>query len=384
MTQANIRMNTWTDDFGLLDAVWLNSAQQGPLPRVAAEAAHEALSWKIAPHRYPADCDQRVPQRLKHALARLVNVAARDIILGNCASYGLHQLAGGIRWRPGDEVLLVDGDFPATVYPWLPLRRCDVNVRIVRPRGAVFDATDLADNLTPATRVLCTNWVNSFTGYAVDVEMLGDLCRSHDIVFVLNASQAIGTRPIDLAEAPVDALVSCGQKWLCGPYGTGFCWIDPAVRENLVPTQAYWSAMQRAGQSTSMRDYTLHDNIGAPAFDVFATANYLNFLPWAASVEYLLDQGIDRIAEHNHALVSRLTEGLDAEKYDVLSPRHGPERSTLAVVSHRDAGRNDELRDALARDGVYVAVREGHLRVSPHLYNTEDDIDRAVTILNAA
>lgn len=375
-------MNAWTDDFGPLDGVWLNSAQQGAMPRVAAEAAHEALSWKIAPRRLPKDAIERVPQRLKHALARLINVPARDIILGNSASYGLHVLANGIRWRAGDEVLLVDGDFPATVFPWLPLRKRDVDVRIVRPRGAVFDATDLAENLTPETRVLCTSWVNSFTGHAIDIDTLGDVCRANDIIFVLNASQALGTRPIDLAEVPVDALVTCGQKWLCGPYATGFCWIDPSVRDDLEPTQAYWSAMQRAGRSATMLDYTLHDDFGAPAFDVFATANYLNFLPWAASVEYLLEQGIDRIADHNQALVGRLIEGLDAEQFDVFSPRHLPARSTLAIVSHRALGRNAELHDSLAEEGVHLAVREGSLRISPHLFNTEADIDRVVALLN--
>lgn len=377
-------MSEWSADFGPLDGVWLDTAHHGPLPRIAVAAAIEALTWKVAPSRLAKNAVEEVPWRLRTALARLINADAEDIILGNSASYGLHVLANGIAWREGDEVLLVDGDFPATVFPWLPLRGRNVNVRLVKPRGAYFGAADVIANLTPATRVVCTNWVNSFTGIAVDIDAIGETCHNHGLRFVINASQALGVRPLDVAAAPVDAVVACGHKWQCGPYGTGLCWIEPEFRDALSPTQAYWSAMQAGQRAESMRDYTLHDDLGAAAFDVFATANYLNVMPWTASLEYLLEQGIEAIARHDQALVTQLLEGLDASRYEVLSPREGPARSTLVIVSHREAGRNEEIHASLARDGVHVAVREGNLRLSPHLFNTGDDVHRALALLNAA
>jgi cysteine desulfurase/selenocysteine lyase len=109
-------------DFGGFDGrAWLNCAHQGPLPRVAVRAAERALAQKAAPHRLGDEAFAEVPRRLKGALGRLAGVPADQVILGNSTTYGLHLLTQGVPWRAGDEVLLVEGDFPATIVPWLPL-----------------------------------------------------------------------------------------------------------------------------------------------------------------------------------------------------------------------------------------------------------------------
>ena len=372
-----------SDQFGPFDGTWINTAHQGALPRAAVAAAHQALSWKISPNRLLEDSFDTVIGRLKQALGRLLNTPAEDIILGNSASYGMHLFANGIPWRDGDEVLLVDGDFPATIFAWLPLARRGVTARFIEPDGQMVTADDVGAALTPRTRLFCTNWVHSFSGCVVDLEAIGGLCRERGVVFVLNLSQGLGARPLDLAAASVDAVTGCGHKWLCGPYGTGYCWLRPELRESLEYDQAYWSAHQSGARLSDLRDYTLRDDLGAAQYDVFGTANYNNFMPCTASIETLLDIGPEVVAAHDQALVARLIAGLDESKYEVLSPREGPERSTLVIVSHRDAARNREIREALAADGVFIALREGNLRLSPHLYNGADDIDRAIAALNA-
>ena len=228
-------------DFGGFDGrAWLNCAHQGPLPLVAVAAAERALADKAAPHRMGDEAFAEVPRRLKDVLGRLVGVPAEEVILGNSTTYGLQLLVQGVDWRAGDEVLLVDGDFPATIVPWLPLAERGVRVRLLRPEGGVLDAGQLEAELTPATRLFCTSWVFSFTGHAVDLAALGRVCRRAGVTFVVNGSQAVGARPLDLAELPVDALVSCGFKWLCGPYGTGFCWLAPDLLASLTYRPAYW------------------------------------------------------------------------------------------------------------------------------------------------
>lgn len=377
-------MTALSDDFGPFDGVWLNSAGDGALPRAAVAAGHESLSWKISPNRLPEGGYDAVIERLKRALGRLVNVPADDIILGNSASHGMHLLANGLPLESGDDVLLVDGDFPATIYAWLPLERRGIKPRFIVPAGAVVTAAEIADHITPRTRIFCTNWINSFTGCAADIDAIGALCRDRGVTFILNISQAIGARPLDLAAASVDAVTTCGNKWLCGPYATGFCWLRPALRESLAYDQAYWVANLGAERLANLRRYVLRDDLGAAKYDVFGTGNLNNFMPWTASVETLLEVGMARIADHNQALVSRLIDGLDDTKYRLLSPREGVMRSTLAIVSHRQAERNFAIREALAAGGVFVALREGNLRLSPHLYNSHADIDRALEALNAA
>jgi selenocysteine lyase/cysteine desulfurase len=376
----------FSQDFGPFEGkVWLNCAHQGPLPRPAAEEAREAIAWKTAPHHLTAERFQAVPRRLRLALGRLIGAPAEDIILANSASYGLHLLANGITWREGDEVLLVRGDFPSDILPWLALRDRGVTVRMVHPAEHLLHPNELAAHLTGSTRLFCTSWVHSFSGRAADMAALGDVCRSRGVTFVVNASQALGTRPLDVSATPVDAVVSVGFKWLCGPYGTGFCWLRPALRQALRYNQAYWLAMQTADDLGKEQDeVVLKTGLGARAYDVFGTANFFNFKPWAAAVEYLLGHGIDALAARNQEIVDRLIDGLEGTPYQVLSPREGPARSTLVFVSHRQPERNRGVYEVLHRQGVCAAFRAGKIRFSPHLYNSGADVDRALAALLSA
>ena len=138
------------------------------------------------------------------------------------------------------------------------------------------------------------------------------------------------------------------------------------------------AARRPIGRETELR---LRDDLGAAAWDVFGTANFLNFRPWTASVEYLLGLGIERVAAWDQALVERFLQGLDPDRYRLVSPRQGPPRSTLVVFGHREADRTEALFERLTAAGVDVALRRGQLRISPHLYNTEADIDRALEVL---
>jgi selenocysteine lyase/cysteine desulfurase len=295
----------------------------------------------------------------------------------------LHLLANGFPWKAGDEVLLVQGDFPSVILPWLGLDSRGVCMRCIEPQGPIIDAEEVAAHITPSTKIFCTTWVHSFTGRVVDVEALGDVCRSNGVQFILNTSQALGTRLFDVTEAPVDAITNVGFKWLCGPYGTGFCWMRSDLRESLQYNQNYWLAMQTADDlGEAGGELTLSEDLGARKYDVFGTANFFNFKPWAASVEYLLDQGVNRVAAHNDDLVSRLIGLLDRNRYQILSPLEGADRSTLVLLSHRDRSRNEKVYHALRRREIYAAFRRGNIRLSPHLYNTEQDIDGAVALLN--
>jgi selenocysteine lyase/cysteine desulfurase/GNAT superfamily N-acetyltransferase len=373
-------------DFGPFDgAVWLNCAHQGPLPRVAAEEAREAIAWKLRPWELTPERFAEVPARLRTALGRLLGAPADEVVLGNSASYGLHLLANSLPWQEGDEVLLVHGDFPSVLLPWLTLESRGVRVRHVRPARHLPDAGELAAALTPRTRVFCTTWVHSFSGVACDLEALGSLCRANGTRFVVNAAQALGARPFDVS-LPVDAVVGVGFKWLCGPYGTGFLWMRPDLLRSLRVQQAYWLAQMTAVDlGKEEGDVRLPE--GPPTartFDVFGTANFFNFKPWAAALEYLLGVGIERTAQYDQQLVQRVLDGLDSRQFDVVSPREPSRRSTLVVFSHKEPARNRLLHAHLRARGIEVAYRRGRLRIAPHLYNSTDDIDRALTILNTA
>src|SRR5262249_25783003 len=156
-----------------------------------------------------------------------------------------------------------------------------------------------------------------------------------------------------------------------GPYATGFCWIAPLLRERLRRVKAYWLTLQTAEDlGNEIVDPKLPDNPDLRSFDIFAPANFFNFKPWAAAVEFILGKGIERIRDHDDALVDSFIEGLDSNRFRVLSPsQKGPRRSTLVFFTHCDSARNPAIHSALAQAGIDVALRGGLLRLSPHLHN---------------
>jgi selenocysteine lyase/cysteine desulfurase len=362
--------------------VWFNTAHQGPLPRAAVIAAERAAALKAAPHRIGDGDFREVPERLRGLLAQLVGSSTEEIVLGDSTSHGLHLIANGLSWAKKDEVLVVEGDYPATVLPWQRLARSGVQVRSLRPQNGLLTAEELAAAVSPRTRVLAVTWVDSFTGRTLDLFALGEACRKAGVLLVVNASQAIGARPIDVSTMPVDAVVSCGYKWLCGPYATGFSWLHPNLLDQLRPQQAYWLAMQAGRGLDQMRETVVRDDIGVRAFDVFCPANFATTLPWMASLELLLEIRIDRIAAWDQQLVDRLVDAIEPAQYQLISPARGSTRSTLVVLSRKD-GTTEQRYHQLADSGIDAAYREGNLRLSVHLFNNMKQVDQALDALHA-
>jgi selenocysteine lyase/cysteine desulfurase len=229
-------------------------------------------------------------------------------------------------------------------------------------------------------QLLCTSWVNSFNGAVLNIESVGAACRERDVLFVLNATQGIGARPIKPASLPIDALTSSGYKWLCGPYGTGFAWIRPEVAGQLQDAQSYWLALpDDAHLEEALTDpYRCGDSLGYRALDVFGTANFLNLIPWTAAVNYLNRIGIDAVAAHDDHLVQRLLDQLDPERFEIVSPVAASDRSTIAVLSDCEPARNPAIHAALTKAGIDTSLRNRAIRVSAHLYNSPDEIDYLV------
>lgn len=373
--------------------VWMNTSHQGPLPAPSEAEALEAIRWKRSPRHMAGARFHEATDRLRRAVARLVRVPADEVTITNGASYGLHLLANGLPLGAGDEVLSMAGDFPSNLLPWRGLAARGVRVRELRSRWSlpVIGPEDVADALGQRTRVLCLSWVHSFSGHATDLGPLGALCRERGVHLIANTSQGLGARRLDLSATPVDAVVNVGWKWLCGPYGTGFCWIRPELRERLGVNRRYWQATQSAddlqGDGSGGGDDAAFAALGGKRFDVFGTASFFNVKPFASSVEALLEVGPERIEAHDRELVDRLVDGLLDERqggrWRLISPE-GPEaRTPIVVFAHREPERNPQVFEHLRAAGVDLALRRGNLRASPHLHNTAEDVDRVLDALAA-
>jgi len=376
-------MNNYRKDFAAFDEkIWLNAASEGPLPLIAAGALQEAVQWKSKPYQLDIPKFISVPKGLKESIGLLIGVSPRDVILGNSASYGLHILANGISWQEGDEIVLMQNDFPTDILPWLALEQKGVVVRQIKARAKVLQPDELLENITEKTRLFCISHVHTFTGAVLDVERFAEICKEKGISFVLNLSQSAGTMPVDLSKISVDAAVCAGYKWLCGPYGTGFCWIKPELRDQLTLNQAYWSAMLSEEDLKKEDTLTLKDLKTARKYDVFGTANFFNFVPFKAAIDYLLEIGLENIKAYHDQLIDRLIAGLNTDQYDLISPKEGKGRSSLVVLSHKDKDKNEQIFNDLKDQGIYTALWKGNLRIAPHVYNTQEEISKVLEALH--
>jgi cysteine desulfurase / selenocysteine lyase len=374
-------MPDYRDEFERDDGlVWLNTAHQGRLPRRAVTALDEATRWKLHPHLLAtSEPFSEVPARLRRALAGTLGANEEEVVLTNSASYGLHLIANGLELGPGDEVVVPANDFPSDILPWLSLRDRGVTVNLVEPADHVLTPHEVEAALTDRTRVVCLTWVHSFSGRVADLDGIGRLCRDRRVWCIVNGSQAVGARPVDVQRLPIDGLVSVGFKWLCGPYGTGVCWLHPTLYDALRPTKLYWlTALSADDLSATSLDLESITPRRAGRLDIFGTANFFNYMPFIAALDLLHEIGIEQVAAYVDSLVNRLLNGLDRTRNRLVS---GDDVRSSLVTIEPLAEPAEDVYERLLAAGVYTAHRRGRIRIAPHLYNTAEDIDTALEFL---
>ncbi|MCA9402077.1 MAG: aminotransferase class V-fold PLP-dependent enzyme [Candidatus Omnitrophica bacterium] len=362
--------------------IWLNAASEGPLPKISAMALREAVRWKSAPHLLDIPKFAQVPAKLKTVIAEMIGVNASDVILGNSASYGLHLLANGIPWADKDEILLMQNDFPTDILPWLYLEHQGVRVKQLRPVKHVFTPEEVRNHIGPKTRLLCLSHVHTFSGQVLQVEAIGKICQENGVLFILNLSQSAGTRPIDLSSGDIDGVVCAGYKWLLGPYGTGFSWMKPELRQKLDYNQSYWISSLNEEDLKNEGPISLKQSSSARKYDIFGTANFFNFVPLEASIQYLLNLGVAAIQQYQHHLVKIILEEIDQKKYQVISSQENSQLSSLCVFSHKEPQNNAKIFNLLKNHQIHGAFWKNNIRLSPHIYNSPDDVKRCCSVLN--
>lgn len=376
-------MSSFKTDFcDFKGSIWLNAASEGPLAKCAATALDQAVEWKRRPYLLTLEKFASTPKELKKSIGRLINVDCRDVILGNSASYGLHLLSDGITFKKQDEILLMQNDFPTNILPWLIHKKNGVKVKQIKPKNGILSVNELRDNITKRTKLLCISHVHTFTGLVIDLEEISKACKDNNIIFILNISQSAGTREIDISKFPIDAVVCAGYKWLCGPYGTGFCWIKPSLRKTMKNNRAYWTSALTQSQIDSTGRINLSEDNSAKKFDQFACANFFNFVPFKVSLDYFLNIGMQKVSNYQQDLIDGFIEELDFEKYFLISHKERISRSSLCVFSHKQIEKNLQIHRALLANKIYTAFWKGNIRISPHIYNSLTEIKKLASVLN--
>ncbi len=373
----------WRNEFADFDDVtYLNLATQCPLPKVAARAAQAAIEWKKLPHTIPDDAYFGMPDRVRALIAKIIGAEPHEIALTSGASTGLHAVANAVEWKPDDEVLLAAGEFPAHRATWLPMAAAGrIRVKIVEPQGRFLTAEDFFPHIHAKTRLISTSLVRFDNAVRIDAAKLAAACHRAGAWLLLDVSQCCGAVPMNTRQLGADFLVCAGYKWLLSPYGSGFLWASDAATNAVRGGPIYWQAMEGAAQFHALGG-EVKPARGARRWDAAETANFFNVAAMEKGIEFVLQAGVENIWNHNNRLMQLMIERLPRDRCVLASPEDSAQRGPYACIAARNPEKTGELYERLRAAKVIVGLREGSIRVAPHLFNSERDIDRLITTIS--
>jgi cysteine desulfurase / selenocysteine lyase len=384
MATATTPLQTdWRQEwFEIEDATYLNLAGQSPTPKVAVRALQAALELKKFPQRIPDSAFFDLPNRIRASIAKLIGAKPQEIALTTGASTGMAAVALGLNWQPGDEVITAKGEFPLQYATWKPMEeREGIKLNIVAPRDRFYTADDFIAALTPKTRVVSVSHVRFDNGAMLDTARLAAACHAQGALFLLDVSQSCGAVPMNVADLGADFLVSAGYKWLLGPFGTGFFWAKSEHIANARPGPFYWMATGGADNFAALSVDDPKPGADAKRWDAAETANYFNHAPFEASLEFVLRAGPETVAAHNRKLIDFMYERLPKDRCVPTSPLDHSQRGPYGCFAARRPENTAALYERLRKENIITSLREGNIRVSPYLYNTERDIDRLISVI---
>jgi len=368
-------------DFG--EVAYLNAALQGPMPLAAARAAENALEWKRRPDQLPDSAYFDLPDRIREKTARLIGARADEIAVTTGASAGLASVAAGIDWKPGDEVLIAKGEFPAHFSTWLRYEKAGkLRVRIIAPKGRYISAEDYIEHIGPQTRVVSASLVRFDNGVRLEAARVARSCEKYGAALVLDITQGAGAMKLDIRELGAAMAVCSGYKWLLGPYGSGFFWIANEWVERLTLGSVYFMALEGARNFHSLPLEDLRPEPGARRWDSAETGNFTNLAALDSSLDLLLRIGTDAIAAYTRALVDEIIERLPSTRCRLASPEECARRGPYVCISAHNPDDTAVLYEKLRKAQVFVSLRENALRVAPYIYNTREHISRLIRILS--
>jgi selenocysteine lyase/cysteine desulfurase len=380
---AALATNYRTEFADFEGVTYLNAALQGPLPLVAAREAQAALEWKKHPYRLPDSAYFDLPDRIREKIARLIAGLPDEIAVTTGASAGLAAVAAAIDWKPGDEVLVGRGEFPAHFSTWLRYEQAGkLHVRVAEPRGRFISADDYIEHIGPQTRVVSASLVRFDNGARLDAARVAQACEKVGAALLLDVTQCAGSMPMNIRDLGPSMAVCSGYKWLLGPYGTGFFWVASEWTERLPLGAVYFMALEGARVFHALPTGNLRPAPGARRWDSAETANFTNLAAFDASLDLVLRIGVDAVQRHIGALVDEIISRLPDTRCVLASPAERERRGPYVCISARDPKDTPAIYEKLRAAQISVSLRGNALRIAPHIYNTSVDISRLMKVLS--
>ena len=366
------------DEFPIFEhTTYANSCSQGALANRVRAAAEEWLSgWDENGAEWEFWVERNEAARA--SFARLLHAQPDDVAVTTSVSQGVSALVSALDLSgERNRIVISEYEFPTVgqIAHAQELRGAEVVHVRPEPDGRI-SLERFADAIDERTALVCCTAVSFRSGHRHDVSAIADLAHARGALLLADSYQAIGALEVDVRTLGADVVTGGTVKYLLGSAGLGFMWLRPELRSELLPTQTGWFADEDIF-AMSIADYSPHSS--ARRFDS-GTPPVPSLYPGVAGMELVAEVGVPAIEEHVRGLVDRLLAGLDELDATVATPYDPDERGPLICVVSTDP---NALVDALAAERIVTSTRDSNLRISLHLYNVEDDVDRILAALAA-
>jgi selenocysteine lyase/cysteine desulfurase len=357
--------------------IYLAHAADAPLPRRVAEAMHEAVD-NASRNEKLFDESLVFIAETRGAIAKFTGASPEQVSLTGPTSSGLNIIANGIDWNAGDEVVCYLDEYPANVYPWLALERRGVKVVFLKPERVGEITPEIVERaLTARTRLVALASANYCSGYRIDPDAIGSLCHERGALFCVDGIQTLGAFPVSLTH--VDFLSAGAQKWLLGPSGAGILFVKNGdlLWPNVI---GGWNVRSPNFIAQTEIDFAA----GGQRFEP-GGYSYVTIAGLRAAVALLDEVGLEKISARILALTSALREKIAPAGFEFLSPNDVSHRCGILTFRHPRIS-SDALMQILIENDVVESLRHDRqgqtwLRISPHFYNTETEIERVAKLL---
>lgn len=356
---------------------YLNHACVAAPPRPVTEAMTRYLTERALGGSEASDDGDRRIERIRRLTARFVGAHPDEITFTGSVSQGLNVVATGIDWRPGDNLICAETEFPANVYPWTNLRRHGVKIRFAPARDNRILPEDVAALMDHRTRLVAISFVEFGTGFRNDLDGLAGVCHERDAYLCVDGIQGLGALQFSAEQTPVDFVATHAAKWMLGPIGAGFLFIRRALLQRLEPAMSGWRSV------VDRDNYFCYDSPLRSSGERFepGSLNNVGLLGMEAAMDLLLNVGLAEIENQILDLTDYLIESLQERGCVITTPMaHRGERSGIVCFRHptRDSA---VLAERFKAAGVIVSLRGDVIRVSPHFFNTKGDLEQLLSAL---
>ena len=358
-------------------SVYFNHASRSPMPKRSLQAMYAFLEKSVNSGEEIDDEAFEVLAETRSNLARLLGCSHSEIALLPNTGMGINLAAHGIQFREGDNVVLPVNEFPSNYYPWANLEPKGVQVQFAKlERGCVTPQT-IEAAIDGKTKAVSLSMVDYSRGHRPDLKTIGELCREKRVALVVDAMQSVGVIDFDVKDYEIDLLACGGGKWLMGPQGAGFAYINEKAQDWLNPTITTWLSIKSSFDFENLQTRKFDPFSGARKFEL-GTYPYADYFGLRESLKLILEIGIDEIWKSSSSRCRLLLDYLGTSRYEILSPTDETRRSGIVAFTCKDV---DKLYNRLKEKNFILSKREGAIRVSCHFYNTEEEVGYLIDVL---